>query len=155
MVFVVTWGANVASAIAVYVAARHVGRPFFQGRLGERLLRPRALRRLELAYGRHGTWGIFLSRFVPGLRAVVPPFAGLAGLGWARTVMPLAIASAIWYGTLTALAATVVSELDGLVRLVSRLNRGGVVIGCLLIAAAVAWWLRHRRRGRRVEVGDE
>ena len=34
---------------------------------------------LEKAYARHGVLGIFLSRFLPGVRAAVTPFAGVVG----------------------------------------------------------------------------
>ncbi len=78
---------------------RHLGRPICgRGRrvLRRAALRPPALRladrppaaRASLA-GRHrarsisasASAGIFVSRFLPGIRAVVPPFAGLVGLG--------------------------------------------------------------------------
>ena len=49
-------------------------------------MRPEVLAALEEAYARWGTAGIFLSRFLPGLRAAVPPFAGVAGLSAVRAL---------------------------------------------------------------------
>ncbi len=147
MVFGITWTANSVSATGVYIAGRTIGRPFFRGRLGQRLLQPRAMARLESAYERYGTWGILLSRFVPGLRAVVPPFAGIAGLGAFRTIAPIVVASGLWYGALTYLAATAIRELQQIADLISRINRVGtaIVVSAAVVGLATWWWRRRRR----------
>ena len=79
-VFAVTWIANLAGAAAVYFTARRYGRRLFATKLGRRLLAPRSLAVIEREYLRFGVAGIFFSRFLPGFRAVVPPFAGLVRL---------------------------------------------------------------------------
>jgi membrane protein DedA with SNARE-associated domain len=102
--------------------------------------------RLELLYRNYGTWGIFVSRFIPGLRAVVPPFAGVANLGTLRVVLPLIVASGLWYGTLTFVAARAVREIDEIIEFARRLNLAGVVSAGVLVAVAVLAWRRWRRR---------
>ncbi len=153
-VFAVTWIANVVGAIMVYAAGRTIGRPFFQGRLGRRLLNPGAMVRLELLYRNYGTWGIFVSRFIPGLRAVVPPFAGVANLGTLRVVLPLAVASGLWYGVLTFVAATAVREIDEIIEFARRLSLAGIVSAGALVAVVVFVWRRRRRR-RPAEDGEQ
>ncbi len=144
-VFLVTWVANVATATAVYVAGRVVGRSFFEGRIGQRLLRPHHLARLEGWYRHYGWWGIFLCRFIPGVRAVVPPFAGVAHLGFWRVVPPLALASGIWYGALIYLAATVIIRLEDAAELVGRFSHVSLAVALLALAAAgLVIWRRHR-----------
>jgi membrane protein DedA with SNARE-associated domain len=144
-VFLVTWVANVSSAAAVYGGARTVGRRFFRGRLGRRLLRREQLARLEGLYERHGVWAIFVSRFVPGLRAVVPPFAGVANVGWVRALVPVVVASALWYGVVTFAAATLVRNLGQIEGLIVGVNRGVLaVVGAALVAAGIWWWLWRR-----------
>ncbi len=146
-VFATTWIANVTSAILVYVAGRTVGRQFFGGRLGQRLLNPAAMVRLELLYGKYGMWGIFLSRFLPGLRAVVPPFAGIANLSAWRTIFPMVVASGLWYGTLTFVAATAVRELDEIARFVRGLNvAGAIAVGVVIVGVGFAFWWRRRKK---------
>lgn len=144
-VFLVVWTANVLSAALVYAAARTVGRAFFRGPLGRRLLRRAALARIERLYDRHGTWAIFASRFIPGARAIVPAFAGVANLDPARALLPVTIASAIWYGALTLMAALFIRNLGAVSAFLTRVQGGVVVLG---VAAAVAlvWVLRRRRR---------
>lgn len=153
-VFAVTWIANVVGAIMVYAAGRTIGRPFFQGRLGRRLLNPGAMVRLELLYRNYGTWGIFVSRFIPGLRAVVPPFAGVANLGTLRVVLPLVVASGLWYGVLTFVAATAVREIDEIIEFARRLSLAGIVSAGVLVAVVVFAWRRRRRR-RLAEDGEQ
>lgn len=145
-VFLVTWVANVTTAAGVYVAARTAGRTFFRGRVGSKLLRPKALARIEALYERHGTWAIFLSRFVPGVRALVPPFAGVAGLGAVRALVPLVIASGIWYGTLTYVAATAIRNIDEIGRFIGGLNR--LVLAIVGVALLIVLILMHTRRGK-------
>lgn len=147
-VFLVTWVANVTTATLVYLAGRRIGRPFFSGRTGQRLLRPHHLARLESLYSRYGAWGILLSRLIPGVRAVVPPFAGVARVGFWRAVPPMALASGGWYGALTYLAATLVTELNDIPVLVSRVNRVALVVALVVAVAALVMWRRRVTRLR-------
>jgi membrane protein DedA with SNARE-associated domain len=145
VVFLVTWVANVSSATAVYVAGRTLGRSFFTGRLGRRLIRLKHLETIERLYDGYGSWGIFCSRFIPAARAVVPPFAGIANLSAPRTIIPLAAASAIWYGSLTVLVSATAGQIEDVVRLVSHLNWAVLALGVIAIGVLVLLW---RRRGR-------
>lgn len=148
-VFVVTWVANLAGAAAVYFIARRYGRQLFATSTGRRLLSPRSLAIIERQYLRFGVVGIFVSRFLPGLRAVVPPFAGLVGLSPLRTLVPMGVASAIWYGGITTLGAVIGTEWDRISRIILQVNRTlGIATGGLILAA-VLWYLwRRRQRGQ-------
>jgi len=104
---------------------------------------------LEEAYGRWGTAGIFLSRFLPGVRAAVTPFAGIAGLSPARALVPAALASAIWYALLAAAGYTVADNWDAVKTLVDDTNRVlGVLATVAAVAAAVWLWRRSRHHAR-------
>jgi membrane protein DedA with SNARE-associated domain/uncharacterized tellurite resistance protein B-like protein len=149
MVFLVTWVANLMGAAAVYYAARRYGRSLFATATGRRLLAPRALAIIEREYLRFGTVGIFLSRFLPGIRAVVPPFAGLVQLTPTRTLVPMGIASALWYGGITAVGAVIGAEWGRITAILAGINRTlGIIAGVILVVALVAWWVRRRRRQR-------
>jgi membrane protein DedA with SNARE-associated domain len=146
MVFGLTWGANVASASAVYWLARRYGRDFFRGPTGRRLLPPTVLAHIEAQYQRYGTYGIFFSRLLPVWRAVVPPFAGIAGLSAPRALIPLALASALWYGLLTVLVATVGTNLDAVVAALAHING---VLGAAALGASIflaVWIVRRLKR---------
>lgn len=149
MVFLVTWSANLVGAAGVYFAARRYGRRLFASRTGQRLLAPRSLAVIEREYLRFGVAGIFLSRFLPGVRAVVPPFAGLIDLGWVRTLGPMGIASAIWYGGITLVGAVIGAEWSRIVGILSGVNRTLAIATGVVIAGGLAWaWVARRRRRR-------
>jgi membrane protein DedA with SNARE-associated domain/uncharacterized tellurite resistance protein B-like protein len=151
-VFAVTWLANLAGATAVYFVARRYGRKLFATSIGRRLLAPRSLAIIEREYLRFGVAGIFVSRFLPGIRAVVPPFAGLVNLSPLRTLVPTGVASAVWYGGITLLGTVIGAEWETINRIMLGVNRTLGIITFVLIAAAVVWYLIKRRRRRRERV---
>ena len=147
LVFLVTWTANMAGAALVYLAARRYGHRLFATRTGRRLLAPRSLAIIEREYLRFGIAGIFISRFLPGIRAVVPPFAGLVRLGAVRTFVPMAVASAIWYGGITAVGSLIGARWENIVAILEGVNRTMAMITLVLVGAGVVWyWTRRRRR---------
>jgi membrane protein DedA with SNARE-associated domain/uncharacterized tellurite resistance protein B-like protein len=151
-VFLVTWLANLAGAAAVYFVARRYGRRLFATATGRRLLAPRSLAVIEREYLRFGVVGIFVSRFLPGIRAVVPPFAGLVNLSPLRTLVPMGIASAIWYGGITLLGALIGAEWDRINHIILGVNRTLAIVTALLILGALLLYLRNRRRRQRERV---
>ncbi len=145
-VFGLTWVANVGSGAAVYLLARRYGRAFFQGRLGRRLLSEQTLARIAREYERHGTYGIFLSRLLPVWRGVVMPFAGVAGVSAPRALIPLVLASGLYYGLLILLIATLSTNWDQVMRVLGHVNVVlGVLAGAVLVVAAV-WVVRALKR---------
>jgi membrane protein DedA with SNARE-associated domain len=141
------WLANVGSAAGTYVLARRHGRGFFRDGWGRKIMPPEVLAALEEAYERWGVAGIFLSRFLPGLRAAVTPFAGVAGLPPARALVPAAAASAIWYVFLAFAGYELAQNWDTVKSLVADTNRV-LGVAALVLAGAAGYWLWHRSRRR-------
>lgn len=140
-----TWGANVAGALLVYEMGHRYGRSFFEVGAGRLILRPGQVRRIERFYGRWGTGAVFFARFLPGLRAVVPAFAGISRQGFWRTALPIAIASGIWYGGLVWLGLTAGQNLERLDAALQGANRVLLLVALLVVAALGAWWWTTRR----------
>jgi membrane protein DedA with SNARE-associated domain/uncharacterized tellurite resistance protein B-like protein len=151
-VFLVTWVANLAGAAGVYFASRRYGRRLFASATGRRLLAPRSLAIIEREYLRFGVIGIFVSRFLPGIRAVVPPFAGLVNLSPLRTLIPMGAASAIWYGGITLLGSVIGAEWERINRIILGVNRTLGIVAVLLLSLALLLYLRGRRRRQRERV---
>jgi membrane protein DedA with SNARE-associated domain len=133
LVFLLTWSANVGSGAAVYGLARRHGRELFRGVLGQRLFSDAVVARIEEQYRRHGVFAIFVSRLLPVWRGVVMPFAGIARVPAARAIVPLALASGVYYGVLTLFVTTLGTNVEQILRVMHGLN---VVLG--IVAAAVA-----------------
>ena len=144
-VFLVVWIANVGGAVAVYFAARRLGRPFFATSLGRRLVSPGGIARIEREYLRFGVAGIFFARFLPGIRAVVPPFAGIFGLSVWRAMLPMGVASGIWYGGITLLGVYLGGSWEAIVHALARLNQVLAVVAGVVIAVVTIIILRNRR----------
>ena len=150
LVYAVTLLANIGGAAGVYFAARRYGRRLFSTRTGQRLLSPSALAVVEREYLRFGIVGIFFGRFIPGVRAVVPPFAGLANLGPWRALIPMATASAIWYGGVALIGAAIGAEWSRISVILGEVNQTlaiVAVVAALIVALVV---IRRRRQGGRL-----
>ena len=149
LVFLVTWVANLVGAALVYLGARRFGHRLFASRTGRRLLAPRSLAVIEREYLRFGLAGIFISRFLPGIRAVVPPFAGLVRLGAFRTFVPMAAASAIWYGGITVMGSVLGAQWERILEILEGVNRTMAILAVVLVVVGSAWyWSARRRRAR-------
>lgn len=143
-VFFVTWGANVASALGVYGLARRYGRRIFESPKGRWLLRPRQIAEISDFYDRWGVPAIFLSRFLPAFRALVPVFAGVSRLSLSRIAFPLAIASALWYGALIYLGAFAGRNWGTIREQFADVSSGLSIAAGVLVVLLVAWWWRSR-----------
>ena len=143
---VACWLANTVSSAAVYFYARAKGRALFETGWLRRLLPPEAMKAIQQAYERHGVLGIFLSRFLPGLRAAVTPFAGVVGMRPARVLVPAATASALWYAFLIAVGSALGLQWEAAKELVNDTSRVLGIVAAAATAALVAWlWRRSRR----------
>lgn len=143
-VFVAVWLCNVGGALLVYGVGRRFGAEFFQGRRGRLILRPRQLERLSHVYRRYGFGVIFVSRFLPMFRAVVPIFAGVAGLGLWRTALPMALASGLWYGAIVYLGVAAGRNWEHIVERLDSAGRSLWIVAAVVTAAVGAWWWKTR-----------
>jgi len=144
-VFVSTWTGNVAGAMLIY----GVGRRYGAERLERRLLGERAgaaESKLRALYGRYGIAALFVSRFLPGVRALVPPFAGALRIPAVRTAAAMGAASAIWYGAISYLAFRIGADWEALAGAVARYSRTAAIVGFALALIGLLAWLFMRRR---------
>lgn len=148
-VFLVAWLSSTVGAIVVYSLSRRYGRTLFSGRIGRRLLSPHAIATIEREYLRFGIAGIFLGRLLPGVRSFVAPFAGLLNLSPAKALIPMILASGLWYGTLTVVGALLGSEWERISGFVSGLNKTlGWIAVAIVVVIVIAVIRRRVRRSR-------
>lgn len=144
---VLCWLANTTSAAGMYFYARRHGRRFFAEGWRRKLMPPEAIADLERAYIKHGVAGIFISRFLPGVRAAVTPFAGVVGMSPVRALVPAAAASAIWYAVLVGFGSFLGVNWETARAMVDDANK--VLSGlAALVTAAIVLWLWKRRKAR-------
>jgi membrane protein DedA with SNARE-associated domain len=144
--FLVTWFGNVAGAMVMYV----LGRKYGAERLERRLIGdkgPKAQATLQTLYGRYGILALFVSRFIPGVRAIVPPFAGALRVPPFGATLAIAGASAVWYGIVSYLGFTLGGNWSRLMSIVADYGKVFAIGAAALIAlGALIWWIRQRKR---------
>lgn len=110
----------------------------------------RAEHRVEEAYREYGWVALFLSRFIPGLRAMAPAAAGAAGVPLWEMLAILFSAALVWYSAITWIAFKVGSDWESVKAALTQFAQGAGLgaTGIILILGAVVWWLWRRRRKR-------
>lgn len=123
------------------------------GQLGMKKTEARAERRehwIEQAYREYGWIALFLSRFIPGVRAMAPAAAGAMRVPLWEFTLILAVACALWYGAITWIAFKVGSDWDAVKAALTQFAQGaGLGAGALAVILGVGgWWLWRRRKAR-------
>jgi membrane protein DedA with SNARE-associated domain len=140
---------SVLGSLVVYFVARRFGADWMHARL-KRLHLLNAEERLEGLYAHYGLAALFVSRFVPGLRAVVSPMAGALRVKVLRYTAVIAVASTIWYGIIIWLAFRVGTDWEQVqdsMRVVGRrVGVGALVVIVLLAVLGWELWRRHRAK---------
>lgn len=140
--FLATWLGNLAGAMAMYAAGRRFGADRLERRLGN----GGAAARLHEFYAHRGAIALFVSRFLPGIRALVPPFAGAARVPAGRAAAIIGGASALWYGGITALAYRVGTDWATLQARMAQWQRSLFIGAGAIVAVGLIVWLLRRRR---------
>jgi len=144
--FLVAWLGNLAGAALMYYVGRRYGSSAFMSRL-ERWAGKGAEQRLMALYGRYGLPALFISRFLPAIRAVVPPFAGAMKLPVIPVTIAIAAASGIWFAFITFLAYRAGSNWEVLY---GTIVKSGKIVGLsatvIVILVAAFVFIRRRRR---------
>jgi membrane protein DedA with SNARE-associated domain len=144
-VFLTTWSGNVVGAMLIYAVGRRYGaEPLERRLLGERAAEAES--RLIALYRKYGLAALFLSRFLPGVRAIVPPLAGALRVPVVRAAVAMGAASAVWYGAISYLAFRIGADWDQLSGTVTRYGRGAAIAGTALALLLIATWILMRRR---------
>ena len=143
--FAVTWAGNLSGAAVMYGAGKKYGaRRMDRQLLGEK--GDAAESRLEELYNRYGLAALFVSRFIPGVRAVVPPFAGAFRLPFVRSMVVIGIASGVWYGVVSYFAFSVGGNWSALQSRGGDVARTAMIVVLGIVTVGVIGWVIHRRR---------
>lgn len=148
-VFLSAWVGNVLGALLVYQLGRRYGAESLERRVaGKKADRNDA--RFRAMFERYGLPALFLARFVPGVRALVPAVAGALRVPLTATVLMLTAAAAIWYGLIVIVAFRVGANWERVqARLAGFSAAAGWTAGAVLAAGGIAWLVVRRRQSPR------
>jgi len=143
--FLSVWIGNIAGAAAMYFVGRRHGTVWIERRF-PKIADEKSENRFRELHRKYGAASLFLSRFIPGVRALVPPFAGALRLPAMSSLVSIAVASGIWYGLVSYLAFRAgAADWNALTGRISSVGRWiAVGAGVVLAAGALAWWVRQR-----------
>jgi membrane-associated protein len=134
---------NVAGAMFMYRVGATVGAERVLKRFGASGAQEAKLRGW---YDRYGVFAIALSRFLPGVRAIVPPVAGALRVGAVRAAIAMAIPSGLWYAAITYLAFTAGGNFEALKARIAAGQRWVGIGAAVVVGLLVIVWLVRRRR---------
>ncbi|MEO8578665.1 MAG: DedA family protein [Gemmatimonadales bacterium] len=146
-VFLLGWLGNVAGAGVTYFLGRRFGSKAFLRRI-EKYAGPDAEDRIRKLHKKYGFMGLFVSRFLPGVRAIVPPFAGAMKLPALKVMLSVASASGVWFALITFLAFRAGDNWDLVQHYLVRSGKvaGAIAIGIVVLAFGIWLWKRHLRK---------
>jgi len=144
--FLVSWTGNFIGALIMYWVGRRFGSSAFLSRL-ERWAGKNAEARLLALYGRYGLPALFISRFLPAVRAVVPPVAGAMKLPALPVISAMLAASGVWFALITFVAYRAGEDWDQLYATILRSGKyAGFIAIVIVLVVALVVMLRKKRK---------
>jgi membrane protein DedA with SNARE-associated domain len=145
---------NIAGAMCMFGVGRRYGLPWLGTRF-PRLFPPDAADRVATRFATQGVFAVVVSRFLPGVRAVVPPVAGALGIGAWRALVAMTLASGAWYGLVCVLAYRAGANADALLaRIAGQQRVMAMGAAAVVVVIGLGLWLRHRAHSRRADGGE-
>jgi membrane protein DedA with SNARE-associated domain len=139
---------NLAGAMCMFLLGRRVGISFLTSRFPTVFPAATASSVAE-RFQKGSVVAIAVSRFLPAVRALVPPVAGAMGVGAVRAATAMTVASGVWYGVVCWLAFRAGENADALLARIAAQQRivGGIAVAVLAIVLAI-WYARRSTRRR-------
>lgn len=146
-VWTATMIGNIGGAMMMYGLGHRYGLPWLLQRFPA-MFPAGATERITERFQTQGLFAVIVTRFLPGVRGVVPPLAGAMGIGAVRALIAMSLASGAWYGLICVLAFRAGANADGLLERIAGQQRtvGVVALAIVVGAVGVFWWRRQRRR---------
>lgn len=143
-VWAATMVGNVGGAMLMYGLGHRYGLPWLMARFPS-IVSPTAADRFAERFKTQGMAAVVVSRFLPAVRALVPPMAGALGIGAVRAAVAMTLASGVWYGLVCTLAFRAGANADVLLARLAEQQRtiGLAAVAVVVLAIAVVWWRRH------------
>lgn len=139
---------NLAGAMLMYSLGKRYGMPWLTRKFPT-VFSPITTTRFIDRFHKHGLWAVVISRFLPAVRAVVPPVAGAIGIGALPAAIAMTVASGAWYAVVCWLAFRAGANADALLtRIADQQRVVSIAVVTVLIVGIVWYVLRKRARTR-------
>ncbi|WP_434480658.1 DedA family protein [Gemmatimonas sp.] len=145
--WIATMVGNIGGAMLMYGLGHRFGLPWLMRRFPT-IVSPTAADRFAQRFSTQGMAAVVVSRFLPGVRALVPPMAGALGIGAVRAAVAMSLASGVWYGIICLLAFRAGANAEQLLALIASQQRTIGLAALALTIAVVLYLLWRRRRAK-------
>ena len=145
LVFGSTAAGNIATNLFLYYVGIRRGRDFI--RKHKRLFHEDLLPRIALFYRKWGAGAILFSRFLVGLRSVVPLFAGVSRLSPRKFILPILGGIVVQHALLVYLGYTVGQKWEFIKSVLKNINLSLALVA-LAVAILIFFWFRRVRKSR-------
>ena len=141
---------NIGGAMLMFTLGRRHGMPWLAKRMPS-VFAGNASEKFIERFNRQGIVAVVMSRFLPGVRAVVPPLAGALGVGALRAALAMGLASGAWYGLVCVVAFRAGADADALLARIGNQQRTVGLIAVAIAVLTVAVFLVRRRLSKNSE----
>ncbi|MGH7320925.1 MAG: DedA family protein [Candidatus Rokuibacteriota bacterium] len=132
--------------MSAFWLSRRWGRTLFTGPMA-RYLPMGQLDRLEAWFARYGAPAIALSRFLPGIRALVTPAAGLAGFATWKVWVYAGVSVVLWNVFVVGVGLVAGRELGWAKQILVRYNTAALIaVASIVLAGSLIYLYRRRTR---------
>ncbi|MBC8085796.1 MAG: DedA family protein [Phycisphaerae bacterium] len=143
-VWLATMIGNVGGAMMMYYVGHRFGMPWLEKKIPA--FRGGGARKFEAQYKRYGVPGLVVSRFLPGVRAIVPPIAGAMHIGALRAALSMGIASGVWYAIVCVLAFRAGANAEVLLAKVASSQKVFGIAAAVIVVIVIGIWLVRRKK---------
>lgn len=144
-VWAATMVGNIGGAMMMYYLGHRYGMPWIEKKIPS--LKNGGSNKFEAQYKRFGIPGLIVSRFLPGVRAVVPPIAGAMHIGAVRSAIAMTVASGAWYAIVCVLAFRAGANADALLAKIGESQKYlGIGAAVILLAGVGFWFVRRKKK---------
>ncbi len=137
----------------IFLLGRHYGQRLLAWEFTHHLFPPRKQAKVSRLFERHGTVGLFIARFLPGLRAPIFSTAGAMKVSYLKFLLMdgaaalVSVPVFVWLGHW--LWATFNDDLKHLNSALSVTHRYTLLFSlCLVLGVVLYWWFRRRAKKR-------
>ena len=149
LIYALVVAGNVVGASLTY----SLGRKYGAAKLKARLAAKGEIEeesKLERLYLRYGLLGLFLGRWIPGMRGIVPMVAGAMKIDPVRTIGIVTIVAMMFYGILLSFAFKVGTDWEDFYARIQTMGKWGTIVSVSLVVVGgiVAFVVWRKRRSK-------
>jgi membrane protein DedA with SNARE-associated domain len=138
-------GATLGDSLG-YMLGRYGGNAFFDRYVKRFKVLARQFENSRALFLKHGHWGVFIGRFITGLRVFAGPLAGLFKMPYLRFLLFNFTGAVVWVMAIGCVGFLFGSSWDNLAHVMKDLHRGALGLVAVLTLVGLIVYLQRRAK---------